>query len=162
MSFLRTVVSALVLSRVDYCLSAFCGLPASRLKGLQSVLNASVRLTLRRSRSCHVTPLFHELGWLTIEHRISVRIASIVFSCLRRHGPTYLSLDLLPVSSIRGRSHLRSAAFYLELNPKLSAAVLSSQLQSNFGILCLPHSSLALLLVFVRDLKQHFLNSSAS
>src|SRR6218665_955355 len=56
------LVSAYIISRLDYCNSILADLPASTLAPLQRVLNAAARLGPRD----HVTPALYELHWLPI------------------------------------------------------------------------------------------------
>ena len=60
------LVSALVISRLDYCNSVLTHLPASTLAPLQRVLNAAVRLVHDLGPREHVTPAMYELHWLPI------------------------------------------------------------------------------------------------
>ena len=60
------LVSALVLSRLDYCNAVLAGLPAATLAPLQRVLNAAARLVLDLKPRDHATPAVRELHWLPI------------------------------------------------------------------------------------------------
>jgi hypothetical protein len=51
----QRVVSALVLSRFDYCNAILAGVPASTLAPLQRVLNAAVRLVASLGPLDHIT-----------------------------------------------------------------------------------------------------------
>ena len=39
----------------------------------------------------HITPVLHELGWLTIEELLRLRVATMIFKCLSGLVPSYLS-----------------------------------------------------------------------
>ena len=106
---LVTMINALVLSRLNYCISAHAGLPASTLWRLQRVLHASARLVLGAGRHEHVTPLLHELHWLPIQKRIDMRLGTLAYLCRTGRAPTYLSDELVEVTSLPGRRRLRSA-----------------------------------------------------
>lgn len=106
---MKTVVSSLVIPRLDYCLSLLHGVPACHLKRLQSVLNTAARLIYGSSRYCAITPLLKELKWLPIQQRIDLRLCILAFSCYHQLAPTYLSSNVHSISSVSGRSHLRSA-----------------------------------------------------
>ena len=64
------LVSALVLSRLDYCNDVLAGLQAATLAPLQRVLNAAARLVLDLKPRDHATPVLRELQWLPIAQRI--------------------------------------------------------------------------------------------
>ena len=52
---LRSLVTSLILTRLDYCNSALFGLPAVRFARLQSVQNAAARLVFNLRRTDHIT-----------------------------------------------------------------------------------------------------------
>ena len=93
-AILCRLVSALIISRVDYCIAALVGVSSTRLKRLQAVLNASARLLSGSSRYCTITPLLRDLSWLPIKSRIDCRLSILTFSCLHSRAPQYLSSEL--------------------------------------------------------------------
>jgi len=56
-----------------------------------------------------LTPVLHELHWLSVRQRIEYKLAMTVYQCLNGLAPTYLADDCLAISAIAGRRHLRSA-----------------------------------------------------
>ena len=80
----KTLVHALVTSRVDYCNSLLYGIPASHLNKVQRVLNAAARLVCRAPRYCCITPLMRELHCLPIRQRIHFKI--LLFTLKAIHG----------------------------------------------------------------------------
>ena len=77
--------SLLAGNRIDYCNSILCGVAAGRLDRLQSVLNA------------------------TAQCRSKFKICVLVHNCIIGSSPPYLQELCLPVASVSGRRHLRSA-----------------------------------------------------
>src|SRR6266536_1615301 len=104
------LVQAFVSTRLDYCNSCLVGAPAYLLSRLQSVLNASARLIANLPRRSHVTPILKDLHWLLVPQRIEFKVCLLVYKCLHRLAPPYLSRYCIPTSSLSGRSHLRSAS----------------------------------------------------
>src|SRR6218665_228483 len=72
------LVSALIISRLDYCNSILANLPASTLAPLQRVLNAAARLVMNLGPRDHVTPALYELHWLPIQSRIQFKLCLLV------------------------------------------------------------------------------------
>ena len=107
---LVSVITSLVLSRLDYCLSVHVGLPASTLWTLQRVLHASSRLVYGAGYYDHVTPLLRNLGWLSVKHRIDLRLGTLAYLCRRGLAPSYLSDELPATSSVPTRYRLRSTS----------------------------------------------------
>lgn len=54
---------------------------------------------------------------MPVSGRIELRLAVISFSCYHGFAPTYLSGELLAVSTLQGRQRLRSSASKLLLRP---------------------------------------------
>ena len=69
-STLTSVVSSLVISRLEYCMSLLYGLPNVQHKRLQSVLNACARVIFFTSRFSSISPLLRKLHFLPIDKMI--------------------------------------------------------------------------------------------
>ena len=83
----------------------------SQINRLQSILRAAARLVLQLPGWASVLNLMRvQLHWLSIPQRIQFKLCLVVYRCLHNTAPIY-SRDLcVPISSLEGRSHLRSAA----------------------------------------------------
>jgi hypothetical protein len=104
------LVSAFVLSHIDHCNSLLAGLPASRLKPLQSVQYAAARIVTGARRRDRMTPHLQDLHWLPIPYRIDYKMAVLTYRRLNGCAPSYLSSLLVRRSvSSRGDRVLRSA-----------------------------------------------------
>ena len=78
-SAFQSLVSYLVLPRLDYCNAVLAGTPLHFARRLQSVMNAAARLVFTSSKSDHTTPLLHQLHWLKVPWRIDYKLASWPF-----------------------------------------------------------------------------------
>ena len=85
------LVSAFVLSHIDYGNSLLAGLPASRLYSLQKAQNAAARVVTGARRRDPMTSHLRDLHWLPISYRIDFKIAVLTFRCLNGCAPSYLS-----------------------------------------------------------------------
>ena len=83
----KTVAAAIMGSRLDYCNS----LLVSNLARLQLVQNTLVRFVAQKSRFCHIMPIFADLHWLPVRHRINYKIATIAFTVLHFQQPSFLA-----------------------------------------------------------------------
>jgi len=63
----QQLVSAFVLSQLDYCNSLPYGLPRSTIQPLQRVMNAAVRVVMALLTRDHVKPTLKQLCWLPVE-----------------------------------------------------------------------------------------------
>jgi len=77
-SVFRSLVSAFVLNRLDYCNSLLVDLPAYLLQRLQSVQNSAARLVYRLRRSGHITDALRSCTGC-----VSGNVSSTKLPCLR-------------------------------------------------------------------------------
>jgi len=107
---LLSLVTSLVLSRVDYGNATLVGLPARQLCRLQSVLHAAARIVFSARKYDHVTPLLRELHWLRVPERITFKLASLVFRCFNGTAPVYLADSINRAADVGTRRSLRSSS----------------------------------------------------
>ena len=69
-SVFNSLVSALVLSRLDYFSSLLIDLPFTHIRRFQSVQNAAARLIFNLRRCDHITDALISLHWLRVPERI--------------------------------------------------------------------------------------------
>ena len=62
----QTLLSAFVLSKLDYCDSLLCGSPQFTLDKLQRAQNSAARLVMKSRKCDHVQPLLCSLHWLPV------------------------------------------------------------------------------------------------
>ena len=87
---LRSLVQAVITSRIDNCNSLFYGIQESELIRLQRLQNSCARLIYGRRKYDHVSDLFHELHWLPIRQRIVFKLLLFVFKIFNGIAPSYL------------------------------------------------------------------------
>ena len=87
----ETLVNTLVTSKLDYCNSLLCCLPANLLNKLQKVQNASAKTVLLARKRSHVTPLLKYLHWLPVELRCKFKILILTYKALNNSAPSYLN-----------------------------------------------------------------------
>jgi len=105
-----TFISALAVSKRNYCCSVLGGVSATQLQRLQSVLKAATRLVFTQSRNQleHVTTLLCDLHWLKMLKRIQFRICVLVKRCIHGCASSYLVETLYLSSDVEPRRRLRS------------------------------------------------------
>ena len=109
----KTLVSAFILSRLDYCNSLFVNCSQDLILRLQKLQNSAVRLILKVPRSDHITPHLQTLHWLPVEARIRYKIACICFCAINGTGPDYLS-ELIQIYTPSRTLRSSSDAFTLQ------------------------------------------------
>jgi len=107
----KTLVHALISSRVDDCNSVLYGVCEVHLRPLQSVLNAAARLIAGKRKFDHIaSTMRNDLHWFPVRQRILFKLSTLVSKCLRRTAPSYLIDMCIPVSTASGRLCLRSCS----------------------------------------------------
>jgi len=104
----KTLVVALVLSRLDYGNGVLVGLPAYLVRRLQSVQNAAARLICNLRRFDHITDALANLHWLRVPERVVFKVAVLTFKVLHGSAPEYLG-PVVRFADLPGRQALRSA-----------------------------------------------------
>ena len=106
-----------ILSGIDYCNSLLAGITSEQIARLQKIQNHAARLTFRKKRHDHVTPLLKRLHWLPVPERIVFKLATLSFRYFDGTLPPYLSCCLSPSSSSRS---LRSSSQKLLTVPRVN------------------------------------------
>ena len=106
-----TLMSILVISRIDYCNTVLAGMHDVYVQQVQRVLNAAARLIARKRKYDSISATLRDaLRWLLILQRVEFKLSVLVFNCMHNLAPSYLSTMCQPVADNAGRRHLRSAA----------------------------------------------------
>ena len=103
----KTLIQALVMSKLDYCNALLPGSSKFLLTMLQCIQNMACRIVCRLRKFDHVTQPMYDLHWLHIQERIDYEIACIMFKCHDGTAPKYL-IDLLPIG--QSKWQLRSSS----------------------------------------------------
>ena len=104
---LPTVVSALVLSHVRYCLSVYGNGSDKNIQRLQKVLNFALRVVSGRRKFDHISDVREELGWPTARQLYELHSLNFLHKIRCTGEPETLSSQLLANSSVRCRSTRR-------------------------------------------------------
>ena len=86
----KTIATALVSSRLDYCNSLDHNIALNYTLKLQRVQNCLARAVTRSPRFSHSVPLFKSLHWLPVRYRTILKICTITHEALSSKQPAYL------------------------------------------------------------------------
>ena len=89
-----TLVSAFVLSRIDYCNSLLFGSTHDVTSHLQWIQNYAARVILRLPMSSRITIDLKSLHWLPVKVRSTYKIACLCYHCHSSTAPSYVT-DML-------------------------------------------------------------------
>ena len=87
----KTLVHALVTSRLDYCNALLYKSKKCLIQKLQRVQNTAARLITKIRKYDHITDARMKLHWLPIEQRIEFKILLLTFKAINGHAPAYIS-----------------------------------------------------------------------
>ena len=100
---MQQLVSAFVLSRIDYCNSLLLGSTHDVTSHLQWIQNYAARVILCLPRSSSITTHLKSLHWLPVKVRSIYKIACLCYHCHSNTAPSYVT-DMLH----RKPSHTRN------------------------------------------------------
>ena len=89
-----TLVSALVLSRIDYCRSLLFGSTHDVTPHLQRIQSYAARVILRLPKSDSITIHLKSHNWLPVNVRSTYKIACLCYHCRSSTAPSYVT-DML-------------------------------------------------------------------
>ena len=84
----KTLVTSLVLSCLDYCNSLLAGITVQKISKLQKAQYCAARLVLGKPRS--ETSMLQTLHWLPVKARIEYKISVLCYNTLQSSMPSYL------------------------------------------------------------------------
>ena len=105
-----TLVSAFVLSRIDYCSSLLFGSTHDVTSHLQRIQNYAARVILRLPKSSSITIHLKSLHWLPVKVRSTYKIACLCHHCHSSTAPSYVT-DMLHKKPL----HTRSSSYTMPL-----------------------------------------------
>ena len=111
----KSIVQAIVMSRIDYCNSLLYGVTATNLTKHQRVQRVAARLVCSVPRHEHVTPSLISLHWLPIRFRINFKIAMFAFKCIHGQAPSFLK-NLIAIKKSTRHNLRSSSVFQLQYN----------------------------------------------
>ena len=122
-----TLVSAFVLSRIDYCNSMLFGSTQDVTPHLQRIQNYAARVILRLPRSSSITIHLKSLHWLPVKVRSTYKIACLCYHCHSSTAPSYVN-GMLHRNSLHTRNTRSSSCTMPLLNiPAHSKATLGDR-----------------------------------
>ena len=80
---LKTLVSALILSCIDYGNTVLMGLPKLQTQKIQSIINTTARLISEVRKFDHITLVLKDLHWLKIEEGVQYKMILKVHKCVK-------------------------------------------------------------------------------
>ena len=92
----KSLINALVTSRLDYANALLYGIPQKDIYKLQKIQNTCARLITFTPRMASISPILHDLHWLPINKRLMYKILTHVSKSLHNQSPKYIK-DLIDV-----------------------------------------------------------------
>ena len=108
-----TLVSAFVLSRIDYCNSLLFGSTHDVTSHLQRIQSCAARVILCLPKSSSITTHLKSLHWLPVKVRSTYKIPCLCFHCNSSTAPSYVA-DMLHKKPSHTRN-TRSSSYTMPL-----------------------------------------------
>ena len=148
----KTIATALVSSRLDYCNSLYRNIAFKGILILQCVQNCLTRVITRFPRFSHSVPLLRSLHWLPVRYRIIFKICTMTCHALSSKQPAYLHSLLTPARQPR---HLQSSNYNLLFVPSVKTKTVSVAAATLWNSLPVSVMSAGNITTFRRKLKAH-------
>lgn len=91
----KTVVNALVLSRLDFNNALLMEIPITLLNRLQRAQNAAARIVSGTRKYEHISPVLRSLHWLPVKERIKYKALLLVYKVVNDLCPPQYLTDIL-------------------------------------------------------------------
>lgn len=101
---LKTIVTALVISRVQYCLPVYGNGPQKNLDRLQKIINFAARVIFGRRKFDHVSDLRDKLGWMSPKAMVDYQTLLTAQKIVRIGEPEALAALFVCNSDARKKS----------------------------------------------------------
>jgi len=134
----KTLVHALVTSRLDYCNSLLNSLPENHLAKMQRIQNACARVITINGRRSHITPVAKELHRLPVHRRIQYKILSHTYRAIHHQSSVHTLSDLLSV--FKPTRSLQSESTIVLTVPRTQSNVWRWKQRQLCGTVCLSTS----------------------
>ena len=119
-----TLVSAFVLSRIDYCNLLLFGSTHDVTSHLQRIQNYAARVVLCLPKSSSIATHFKSLHWLLVKVRSTYKISCLCYHCHSSTAPSYVADMLRKKPSHTRNTHSSSYTMSLLNRPAHSKATL--------------------------------------
>ena len=106
---LTTIVNALVLSTVRYCISVYGTAAAKNMSRVQKVINFGARVITRRRKHDHVSDALRSLTWLPARELVAYHTLCLLKRMLVTGAPEDIAKQLSTVGQGRERSTRQDA-----------------------------------------------------
>ena len=130
------LVKQLIISKLDYCNALYMNLSKTRVKKLQSVLNAGIRFIYDiYDRNTDLSPFYKKAHILPVEKRIFFKVCLICFKVAHGLAPMYLQ-ELVQMNrddSAVKETRTKTACNLLMKIPKFSKLKATSRRFSNYA-----------------------------
>ena len=109
---LKTIVTALVISHVQYCLSVYGNGSQKNFDRLQKVLNFAARVIFGRRKFDHVSDLRDQLGWMSPKLMADYQTVRTAHKLLKHGEPDALAALFINNHDVRERSTRQDHLFH--------------------------------------------------
>ena len=107
-----TIVQALVISAVRYCISIYGSCSAQQMKMIQKVINFCARVVTGRGRYSHISDAVRQLGWMSAKQLAEYHAVSAVRSAVVTGLPEIMCHTIEPPANNRHTHNTHGAEHF--------------------------------------------------
>ena len=86
----KTQVQAMIMERIDNCISLLCGIPAVYIGKLQRIQNSAARLICGLPRFSQISTTLFSLHWLPVPYRVDFKVLLLACKAVYGLAPPYI------------------------------------------------------------------------
>ena len=109
----KTIATALVSSRLDYCNSLVYNTANKDIAKLRHVQNCLAKVVMRSPHFSRSVPLLKSLHWLAVHYHIIFKMCTIAYQAFSSTQPAYLHSKLTPARNSRQLCSTSSNTLYI-------------------------------------------------
>ena len=141
-SSLHTLFVSLVMPTLEYCCTVWGGRYISQDNILNKCLKRAARMILKCTSLTPSADTFARLNWVPFSEKVKYKKATLVFKCLNKMTPLYMTNLFTPFTQIRETRQSTNKALKVPLAKKECYAKSFAVSGANNGIVCMNNSEL--------------------
>ena len=106
---MKTIYNTLVLPLMDYADIIWGTAAQTHVNEVFKLQKRAARILMGASRYAHTTPILRQLNWLTVQQRVKLHRAVLMYKATHKLAPKYISEKFIRISEINSKRNTRAS-----------------------------------------------------